>query len=146
MVKRYCYGCHSKYSKKINHCCKCKIVYPKHYKHCCDCKMSYDNADHCCKCKMNYNEENHCCGCKMNYHTHYTLHCCECKINYTNYKSYLNKFEHCCIHKYYNINTCGDCIMIYKKIYEYVMIELKYHPRNVAKFLEENTIEDLDNM
>jgi len=34
----------------------------------------------------------------------------------------------------------------HKKVYKIIMIELKYHPNNVAKFLEDNDIEDLDKM
>jgi len=102
--------------------------------------VNNNDVTHCCKCKMNYNIfENHCCKCQMNYPE---KHCCYCKMNY-----YKLGEKHCHIHmtKYKDINTCIDC-MIHKKVYEYVMVELKYHPRNVAAFLKENDIEDLDNM
>jgi hypothetical protein len=75
----------------------------------------------------------------MNYKYKYEKHCCDCKMNYSitrnNYK------KHCCKHKNNYENKCYNCVN-----YNKIMIELKYHPRNVAKFLEENDIDELDNM
>jgi hypothetical protein len=128
------------------YCHKCKMYYNEnksYQNHCCECKINYYNYEnHCCKCIILYNKYNiiHCCECKLNYCIINQNHCCKCQLNYN--KIFKN---HCCLHKWNDIDTCNDCIN-HKKLNKIVMIELKYHPRNVAKFLEDNDIEYLDNM
>ena len=120
----------------MNHCNRCKIIsYYNYWQAQCN-EYEINSKIYCC----NYNY-NHCCKCKINY-SYIEEHCCKCQIIFHSY--YVN---HCCIHQvnYKKDTNCNNCT-VHKKIYEYVMVELKYHPRNVAAFLEENDIEDLDNM
>jgi hypothetical protein len=126
----YCNDCKltfKGYSRK--HCCKCYKVYKYNMKHCCVCDIEYNNKyTHCCKCSMNIKK--------------YYKHCCECKINVKSINF------HCCIHNdksILNCTSCNDC-KIRKQNYDKLMIDMKYHPRNVLKYLEDHDIEDLDNM
>lgn len=65
---------------------------------------------------------------------------------YEDYYTFKNKIK--ILYKFINKYATNYAIykLKHKKIYKVIMVELKYHPRNVAAFLEENDIEELDNM
>jgi len=130
------------YQEYYGHCNDCKLTFKSHAKkHCCKCYKVYKyNMKHCCDCDIEYYDK-HCCKCYMNIKKNYK-HCCECKMNIK-----LNNI-HCCIHNDKNISNSTNCIecKIKKQIYDKLMIDMKYHPRNVLKYLENHDIEDLDYM